>query len=59
MATLDQTRFATGENSHAPYPDRRQINTPCTVEQFQKVKDEALRQGTTIADVMRQLIDLL
>ena len=60
MSGLDRTRYATGENASQTWvPDRRQINVPCSIEQFQKVKDEALRQGVSMSEVMRQLVDLL
>lgn len=58
------TRYATGINNFmverdGHVPNRRQIGVNVTVEDFQKVKDEALRQGTSMGAVLRQLIELL
>lgn len=57
------TRYATGINNfvveRGHVPNRRQIGVTVTVEDFQKVKDEALRQGTSMGAVLRQLIELL
>ena len=58
LGLLDRTRFATGEGKSAS-PDRRQIGIHVTVEQFTRIKDEAIRQGTSMSEIMRQLIDLL
>lgn len=57
MQTI-MTRQATGEGKN-DQPDRKQINTVVTDSDFIKVKTEALRQGVSIAAVVRQLIDLL
>lgn len=55
----EATRLATGVNSTYVHPDRRQINARVTLEQFKKVQQEAVRQDTTMGEIMRQLIDLL
>ncbi len=55
----DYTRFATGEGKVKITLDRKQIGVWLTNYQFEKVKTEAIRQDTTLAEVMRQLVDLL
>ena len=55
----DYTRFATGEGKHKTVIDRKQIGVWLTTQDFERVKAEAIHQDVSMAEVMRQLVDLL
>lgn len=55
----EKTKLATGTNAAQPTNPRRQICTLVPEDLFNIVKAEAISQGTSISEVLRQCLEIV